>query len=103
MRIHWQLPALALLVLIIGAGLALQRQANGELRGEIALLREQNRELDRLRVEKRRLVNAQVAAAELESLRADHAAIARLRGEIETAKARLIEMERAEPASAPRN
>ena len=100
MRITWRLLALAMLALTIGVVLALQRQANGELRTVIGLLREQNHEADRLQAERARLVNAQVSTTELEKLRADHAALARLRGEMEAAKARIIEMERAESAAA---
>jgi len=89
-----------MLAVTIGVVLALQRQANGELRTVIGLLREQNHEADRLRAEHSRLIKAQVAPTELEKLRADHAALARLRGDMEAAKARIIEMERAESAAA---
>jgi Tfp pilus assembly protein PilN len=103
MRTPWQLLALALLAITLGVVLALQRQANGELRTVIGLLREQNHEVDRLQAERSHLITAQVSAAELDKLRADHAALARLRGEMEAARARIIEMERAESAAAPRN
>lgn len=103
MRITWQLLALAMLTVIVGAVLALQRQANGELRDVIGLLREQNHAVDRLRAERTRLVQAQVSATELENLRSDHAAVERLRSEIEVAKARITEMERAESKSSPHN
>jgi Tfp pilus assembly protein PilN len=103
MRTTWRLLALAMLTFSVGAVLALQRQANGELRTVVGLLREQNHEVDRLRAEQTRLVKVQVSATELENLRADHAAVARLRGEIEAAKARTTEMERAESAPAPSN
>jgi Tfp pilus assembly protein PilN len=87
MRINWQLLMLAFLAVGIGAGLALQRQANGELRDEIGLLREQNREVGRLQAEKARLTAARVSGEELENLRADHAAVLRLRAEIESLRA----------------
>jgi hypothetical protein len=41
------------------------------------------RDAERLRKENRRLHEAQPAASELESLRADHAALVRLRAEFE--------------------
>ena len=103
MRTPWQIPALAILAVFIGAVQALQREANVELRGVVGLLREQNQEVDQLRAKRARLIKAQISAAELEKMRADHAALARLRGEMEAAKARIIEMERAESASGPHN
>jgi hypothetical protein len=96
MRVTWQLLILAALIVIMSASLALQRQANEELRGMITLLRGQNHEVERLQAERARLVKGQISPAERESLLADHAAIERLRGEIESAKARLIESEQAE-------
>ena len=57
-----------------------------QLRDEIVLLREQNRELVRLRAENQRLAAALPPAAQLEALRADHAAVARLRSELEKTK-----------------
>ncbi len=101
MRPSWSFPALAILALLLGGALVLQRQSNEELRALIALLREQNQAMDRVQTERSRLVRAQLSAAELESLRADHAAITRLRAEIQTAEARVIELERAEAAGAP--
>ena len=53
------------------------------MRSEIALLRDESRELAQLRKENQRLAAALPPAAELESLRADRAAIGRLRGEID--------------------
>jgi len=92
---------MAALVGVVVVSLALQHQANVELRGLIGLLREQNGEVDRLRAEQLRLIRAQISPAELESLRADHAAIATLRSEIELAKARLTESEHAGQVPAP--
>lgn len=101
MRVTWQLLVMAALVGVVAVSLALQHQANVELRGLIGLLREQNQEVLRLRAEQTRLIRAQISPAELESLRADHAAIARLRSEIELAQTRLTESERVVPVSAP--
>ncbi len=55
-----------------------------ELRAELADLRQRQNEEERLRSENRRLRDSQVQASELEGLREDHAAVVRLRREIET-------------------
>jgi hypothetical protein len=86
--LRWLSALLLALALAAGASLWLQRQAAAALRDEIMLLREENRELARLRAERQRLLTAQVPVAELERLRADRAAIVRLRDEIEKLKAR---------------
>jgi hypothetical protein len=57
------------------------------LRAEVALLREERSELAQVRAENLRLLAEQPPSAEIERLRADRAAILRLRGEIETLKA----------------
>jgi hypothetical protein len=72
-----------LLAVALGGAWWLQWQAAAELRAELALLRNENNELARLRAENRRLRAAQVSEAELSALRSDHAAVARLRAEIE--------------------
>jgi len=74
------------LTLVAAGAMLLQRQAAAELRGEIALLREEGRELIRLHNENARLVTALPVAARLEAMRADHAAVLRLRSEIEMLK-----------------
>ncbi len=53
------------------------------LRTELEMARLQADELGRLRAENRRLREQQISAAELAALRADHAALPRLRGELE--------------------
>ena len=58
------------------------------LRIEVAALREVTCDAERLRAENRRLCAVQVPEPELERLRADHAALPRLRAEIEGLKAR---------------
>jgi hypothetical protein len=68
--------------LVAGGALWLQRQAAAELQSEVALLRDQQAELARLRAENERLTAAQVPAAKLDAMRADHAAIGRLRQEV---------------------
>src|SRR3989304_1701050 len=69
-----------------GVGLASRWQETMLLRGELDGLRDQEREWKKLRFENERLRGQQVAAAELEALRADHAAVGRLRAELEALK-----------------
>lgn len=71
------------LVVTGGAGLASRWQETMLLRGEIGLLRLDVSELERLRAENLRLREKQIPATVLEVLRADHAALPRLRAEIE--------------------
>lgn len=100
MRASWQILTVAVLVIVMGGALMLQRQATGELRDMIGLLHDRNQERGRLQEERSRLVKAQLSPVELERLRSDHAAVERLRAEIEAAKSRIIEMERMEAAGA---
>lgn len=93
MRFTWRTGLIVGLATVIGASLALQRQASDQLRGEIALVSEQNREITRLRIERKRLQAAQPSPAELENIRADHAAVERLRNEVEAMQARVTELE----------
>ncbi len=93
--LRWLSALLLALALVAGASLWLQRQAAAVLRDEIVLLREESRELARLRAENQRLVSAKLPAPELERLRADHAAVMRLRSEIETLKDNVQQRERA--------
>ena len=93
--LRWLAALLLALAVVAGVALWLQRQAASQLRDEIALLREQNRELARLRAESQRLAAALPPAGELERLRADHAAVARLRGEIAGLRARVEQRENA--------
>ena len=77
---------LVALVVAGGGGLAWQWQESMSLRTELDLLRLESEELSRLRAENKRLREKQPAAAWLETLRADHAALPRLRAEIESLK-----------------
>jgi hypothetical protein len=72
-------------VLLVAGGLSLasQWQQTMLLRGELDGLRDQERELKALRAANGRLRGQQVSATELAALRADHAAVARLRAEME--------------------
>lgn len=93
MRITWPKYTVGVLAVITGAGLAIQWQINDSLRSEIALLRGENQQVSQLRLEHERLVAAQVPPAMLESLRSDHAAVERLRGEVELMRKRVLELE----------
>lgn len=74
--------------MVAGAGVALQWQTSESLRREIGWLKDDNQALARLRAENARLKAAQTPAEEIERLRADHAAMLRLRGEIEQMRRR---------------
>jgi hypothetical protein len=93
--LRWLSAFVFALALAAGAGLLLQWQAEAQLRGEIALLREERSGLVRLQAEHDRLVAVQPSAGELEQLRGDRAALERLRGELAGLKARADEMARA--------
>ena len=93
MRITLHHVAVGLFAVFTAAALALQWQANQELRGEIALLSGESRQLHQLRLEHDRLVAAQPSPAMMESMRSDHAAVERLRGEVELMRNRVKQME----------
>ena len=93
--LRWWSVLLLALALGAGAGWLVQWQMAAQLREEIVLLRDDQRDLARLRADHRRLVAAQVSEAELARLRADRAAVVRLRGEIENLQARAEQKERA--------
>lgn len=96
MTLHrWLSVLLLALAAVAGAAWLLQRQSGAQLRDEIALLQDENRQLAQLRAENARLVAAQTPPAEVERLRADHAAVGQLRAEIEKLKTQLDERERA--------
>jgi hypothetical protein len=66
-----------------GAALARQRHQSMELRGALERAKSEAAELGRLREENRRLRAQQIPPAELARLRSDHAALPRLRAELE--------------------
>ena len=87
-------------LLVVASGVfALQRAAAAQAREEVALLRSQREDEARLRDENSRLVVAQVPEAELERLKADRAALGRLRAEVDELRERANE--RSKPAAAP--
>jgi hypothetical protein len=99
--LRW-LSALCLAIaLATGAAWWLQRQAAAELRTEIALAREDGRELVRLQAENGRIAASLPSDAELARMRADHAAIAELRSQLEQSKQSLQARERALAAPVP--
>ncbi len=75
------------LVAVAGATWVQRREA-GELRRELAKRSAVQMKMEAARAENERLKRAQVSAEELARLRADHAALPRLRREIEELKAR---------------
>jgi hypothetical protein len=71
-------------VTVIGAvGLTSQWQRTEVLRAELELARMDARDLQQLRESNQRLRDQQIPAEALEALRADHAALPRLRAEVE--------------------
>lgn len=87
--------AFLLVAVVATVGYFLRRQETAVLATEIAVLRDQSRELAQLRAEHARLTATQIPTAELERLRNDRAAIVRLRSEIELLKDRAEKMARA--------
>lgn len=85
--------ALLLLAVGSGVGLWLQWQSAAALRAELSLLRAENRELASLRRENERLLNSKVSSGEWQRLQADHAAVVRLRDEIQNLNQRAEQME----------
>ena len=77
------LITLATLVAVIGVALALQRRETSALRRGLAQIRASTADLERLRAENRRLRDNQISAAELATLRANHAAVQRLWSELD--------------------
>jgi len=78
-----------LLAVAAAAIIAVQRRIGTELRGEVELLRAaRQREVARLEAENRDISSTLVPNADLEHLRADHAVVVRLRGEVDALKAR---------------
>lgn len=74
------------LALVVGCCVAIAWQAREtlRLRAELEVARLEAAESESLRAENQRLRAKQIPAAELEALRADHAAVLRLRAELES-------------------
>ncbi len=90
-----RLLSLLLLTAAIAAtfGMLLQRKSSAVLREQIALLDADLRELVALREENARLKAAQPEAADVERLRADHAAAMRLRSELNALREQITRAE----------
>lgn len=86
---RWLTGVLLLVALATGGGFLLRREENAARRREIALLRDDTRELERWRDRIRQLRAEQTPAAEVERLRSDHGALAGLQAEIDAMKAKL--------------
>ena len=80
--LRWLSAAVLAIAIVAAARFLLQRQESAALRSEIALLEHENRQLASLRTERDRLLTQKIPGAELERLRNDRAALARLRAEI---------------------
>jgi hypothetical protein len=89
MKPRWSIGyfiVIATLAIASGAGLASQWRKTMSLRNEPDLVRMAASDLERLQAENQRLRAQQIPVAELETLRADHAALPRLRLELGTPK-----------------
>ncbi len=73
----------------LGGGVVFARMETTELRYERLALREQCARIEEVRAENARLRAAQISPEELARLRADHAALPRLRAEIEALRKRI--------------
>ena len=85
---RWLTGIFGALAVLAGAAWWLQTQEAEVLRGEIAMLREERGEWMKLQEENRRLAAQAAPADDVERLRADRAAIGRLRAVIETLRAK---------------
>ena len=77
------LVVLAVLIVVGGTAMASQWRQAMVLRTELELARLNASDLARLQAENKRLRGQQIPAAQLEALRADHAALPRLRAQVE--------------------
>ncbi len=84
---HFLSLTVTLTLISVVVVLAWQRQEAHVLRTEIEVLRVGTRDFQEAQAENARLRREHIAADELGNLRADHAAIARLREEVEKLKA----------------
>jgi hypothetical protein len=94
MRLTWLFLLFGVALAIVTSGLVLQWMSNRELRDEVALYREQADNRTRLEAEQQRLRAAQLPAAEQAALRADHAAVVRIRNEVESLRTQVEQAER---------
>jgi hypothetical protein len=76
--------AVVTIVGVTGLGLFVQWEETVRLRAERELGLMELRDAEKLRLQNRRLREVQIAPVELDALRADHAALMRLRAELDT-------------------
>ncbi len=95
-----RLTAFVLLIaaLLAGAAWALERKSSAVLREQITLLHSERRDLAALRAENETLKQRQPPEKELAALRADHAAAARLRNELNTLREQITAAEAKAPS-----
>jgi hypothetical protein len=80
----WGFVMVALIIAVAGTAAVLsQLEEATMLRNELAVARPGAGEIERLAAENQRLKQLQISPAELAALRADHAALPRLRAELE--------------------
>lgn len=84
----WRWLGIIVLALVCAGLLLMQRQEAAVLQSKIAEFRARNGELTQVRAETRTLLAAEISPEELQTLRANRDALARLRGEVETLKQR---------------
>ena len=78
------------IILITGTGIVFQQREGRTLRVELQDAKRIEAEVVRLRSENERLQSQQISATELERLRSDHAALLRLRSELNELKKRTL-------------
>lgn len=88
-RARWIFVLGGVVVGAIACGVAFGRMETARLRYELQEQRELGARREELRAENARLRSGQIALEELERLRADHAALPRLRAEIEALRKRI--------------
>ncbi len=86
---RWTSIALVAIAGAMGIGYWLQREESRGLQSELELLRHGQRALAELRTEHARLLARQASPEEVARLKADRAALIRLRGEIDEMQARV--------------
>lgn len=88
------------LAVMLGLGMAWQRLQRQPMQAEIEVLRDQQQEIGRLQAQRAKLIAAQVPEAEMQRLRNDRVAIARMRREVESLRAK-AELKSREVAGQP--
>jgi hypothetical protein len=79
---HWTAVGLLVVAVVAFVRFLIERQESAVLHTEVAVLRQDEQRVAQLRGEHERLIAGKVSDAELQRLRADRAALVRLRNEI---------------------